>query len=85
MKLDSELTISRLVKTGLTMSVLFSPKMQLGVKYKINVINSKLPHRNIAVDAWTLEEDGVLQFYFEDGISGHINSLSLEEARNQVS
>ncbi|TDY36829.1 hypothetical protein [Janthinobacterium sp. 75] len=85
MKLNSELTICRLVKTGLTMSVLFSPKMQLGVKYKVNVMNSKFPRRNIAVDAWTLREDGMLQFYFEDGISGHINSLSLEEARNQVS
>lgn len=85
MKLHPELTVCSLSKTGLTMSVLFSPKMQLGVKYKINVMNSVLPHKSFVVDAWTVQENGELRFYFEDGISGHVKSLSLEEAKRQVS
>ena len=85
MKFFPDLTTCSLSKTGLTMSVLFSPKMQLGVKYKINVMNSALPNKIFVVDAWTVQEDGELRFYFEDGILGHARFLSLEEAKRQVS
>ena len=74
----------KLLKTGLTLSVLLSPKMQLGVKYKINVVRLAFPYDVVTVDAWTLQDGDELRFYFADGNYGPTSSLGLDEAKRQM-
>lgn len=74
----------RLSKTALTMSVLLSQKLQFGLRYKVNVVNSESPYNILVVDAWAIKDGDELRICFEDGVLGNTKSLSLEEAKRQV-
>ncbi|MGK5043376.1 hypothetical protein ACQ4WQ_23880 [Janthinobacterium sp. GB1R12] len=85
MELSPKLAGYKLSKTALTLSVLLSPKLQCGIKYKVNVMNLTSPYNILVVDAWAMMEGDELRIYFEDGVLGRTKSLSLEEAKQQVS
>lgn len=84
MELYPKLARYKLAKTALTLSVLLSPKLQFGIKYKVNVMNLAFPYNIIVVDAWAMKEGDELRIYFEDGVLGPTKSHSLEEATRQV-
>lgn len=84
MESHQKLARYKLLKTALTMSVLLSQKLQLGIRYKVNIVCLASPYNVLVVDAWTIKEGDELRICFEDGILGHTQSLSFEEAKQQV-
>lgn len=84
MKVNPNTAAYFLLNTGRTQTAILSSNMKLGTKYKVDVKNSAPPYDGLVVDAWTLQEDGGLWFYFEDGNLGHTVSFSFEEAKRQM-
>jgi hypothetical protein len=84
MKVNPETAAYCLLSTGRTKTAVLSPNMKLGVKYKVDVKNSAPPYDSLVVDAWTVQEEGELWFYFEDGNLGHNASFSFDEAKRQM-